>query len=76
MNIVIQLLQEIRPEQDFTTSSDFITDGLLDSFDIVSVVAALEARFGVCIEGRDILPENFSNAQTINSLLRTYGVLI
>ena len=73
MNTVFQILQEIRPEQDFTASHDFIEDGLLDSFDIVCLVAALEANFSVCIEGRDILPENFCSVQAIDALLKSHG---
>jgi len=76
MKTVSQILQEIRPEQDFTTSCDFISDGLLDSFDIVCLVAALEKNFSVCIQGNDILPKNFCNAAAIDALLRSYGALL
>ena len=42
MEKIISILSEIRPEFDFTQSSDFIADGYLDSFDIVALVSALE----------------------------------
>ena len=38
-----------------------------------SPVAALEANFSVCIEGRDILPENFCSVQAIDALLKSHG---
>ena len=36
------ILSELRPEADFTASTDYLTDGLLDSTDIVSLVASLD----------------------------------
>ena len=35
------ILSELRPEADFTASTDYLTDGLLDSTDIVSLVLSL-----------------------------------
>jgi len=71
-----EILKEIRPEFDFTTSSDFITDGMLDSFDMVTLVATLDKNFGISIPGTDILPENFTNLQTIEALLRQCGAKV
>jgi acyl carrier protein len=74
MKSVAEILKEIRPEFDFTVSSDFITDGMLDSFDMVTLVATLDKNFGISIQGTDIVPENFQNLQTIEALLRKSGV--
>jgi len=73
MKTVPEILKEIRPEFDFTTSNDFIMDGMLDSFDMMSLVSALDKNFGISIHGTDIVPENFKNLQTIESLLRQSG---
>jgi acyl carrier protein len=74
MKTVSEILKEIRPEFDFTTSADFIADGMLDSFDMVTLVASLDKTYGISIPGTDILPENFKNLQTIEALLRQSGV--
>jgi len=74
MKTVADILKEIRPEFDFTPNNDFIADGMLDSFDVVTLVAALDKSFGVSIDGVDIVPENFRSLQTIEALLRKYGV--
>jgi len=74
MKSIADILKEIRPEFDFTASSDFIADGMLDSFDVVTLVATLDKTHSISIEGVDIVPENFKNLQTIQSLLRKYGV--
>jgi acyl carrier protein len=74
MNALAELLKGIRPEFDFTLSRDFIADGMLDSFDVVTLVATIDKTFGISIEGVDIVPEHFQNLDTIAALLRKYGV--
>jgi acyl carrier protein len=74
MNALAELLQGIRPEFDFTVSRDFIGDGMLDSFDMVTLVATLDKTYGISIDGMDIVPENFQNLETIANLLRKSGV--
>ena len=74
MKSVLDILKEIRPEFDFTSSQDFIGDGMLDSFDMVTLVSALDKTYGISIPGTDIVPENFENLQTIQALLRRCGV--
>jgi acyl carrier protein len=76
MKTVPEILKEIRPEFDFTTSSDFIADGMLDSFDMVTLVSALDKNFGISIPGTDILPEHFKNVGTIEALLRQVGAKV
>ncbi len=75
MKSVPEILKEIRPEFDFTKSSDFLGDGMLDSFDMVTLVSALDKNYGISIQGTDIIPENFQNLQTIEVLLRRSGVV-
>lgn len=63
---IIKILSELRPEFDFTQEGlDFIEEGMLDSFDIVSLVDSVESEFGVAISGADVVPENFCNIDAI-----------
>lgn len=63
---VIQILSELRPEFDFTQEGvDFIEEGMLDSFDMVSLIDSIETDLGVSIAGADVLPENFCNIEAI-----------
>jgi len=71
-----EILNRIRPEVDFTTAQHFIEDGLLDSFDMVTLVATLDQTFGISIDGVEIVPENFQSLQTIETLLQKYGVTL
>lgn len=71
---IIKILSELRPEFDFTEDVDFIEEGMLDSFDVVTLVSDLDSTFGVSIDGMDILPENFASVDAIIELLKRNGV--
>jgi acyl carrier protein len=71
MKTVPEILKEIRPEFDFTSSNDFINDGMLD--DMMPLFSAIDKNYGISIQGTDILPENFKNLQTIEALVRQSG---
>jgi acyl carrier protein len=63
---IITILNELRPEFDFSEEGiDFIEEGMLDSFDVVSLVDSIESEFGVAISGIDVLPENFCTVEAI-----------
>lgn len=73
MNDIYEILAEIRPEYDFKDSADFIEDGMLDSFDIISLIDIISEKYGVSVDGLDIIPENFCSAQAIADLIRKNG---
>lgn len=71
---IIRILAELRPEFDFTKENiNFIEEGMLDSFDVVSLVDSLDREFGVSINGIDIVPENFSTVESIAKLVTRNG---
>jgi acyl carrier protein len=70
---IVEILTDLRPEFDFTEDVDFIEEGMLDSFDIVSLVDELETNFGIKIQGVDVIPENFSTLDKIETLLKKSG---
>ena len=70
---VLEILSNLRPEFDFTEDVDFIEEGMLDSFDVVTLVSDLDSTFGISIDGLDIVPENFSSVDSIINLLKKNG---
>lgn len=70
---ILAILAEIRPEFDFTESEDFVMDGFLDSFDIISLTSILEEKYRITIDGLDILPENFASVDSIIALIKKSG---
>ncbi len=73
MEKIKAILSELRPEFNFDESENFIADGYLDSFDIVSLIAAIEEQMGVIIDGLDIIPENFCSYEAIEALIKKSG---
>jgi acyl carrier protein len=72
MNEILEVLSSIRPEVNFSESDNFIRDGLLDSFDLIALVSALDKQLGISILGSDIVPSNFVNLESIHNLLKLY----
>jgi acyl carrier protein len=71
---IIEILTDLRPEFDFTEEGvNFIEDGMLDSFDMVSLVDELEENFNIKIDGVDVVADNFSTVANIESLLKKSG---
>lgn len=71
---IIEILNDIRPEFDFATvKEDFIKEGMLDSFDVITLVTELDEKFGVSIDGIDVKPENFCSINKIEELLIKNG---
>ena len=73
METIYSILEELRPEFDFRTSEDFIEDGFLDSFDVISLVSELESKFDILIDALDIIPENFNTVQSIADIVKKNG---
>ena len=73
---VIGILSEIRPEYNFSQDVNFIEEGMLDSLDMVTLVAGLDEKYSISIDGDDIIPENFSSLEMIVNLLKKKGVKI
>lgn len=69
---ILKALHIINDNADFEKSSDFMEDGLIDSFEVVSLVSELEGIFQIEIRGIDILPENFKNLDAIAALIEKY----
>lgn len=70
---IYAILEEIRPECDFRASGNFLADELLESLDIVLLVAALEEAFSIQVDALDIVPEYFSSAESILELVEKSG---
>ena len=73
MKIIINILNELHPEENFTQSDDFIMDGILDSFDVITLVTEFEEKLSITIDGLDIIPDNFSSLETIKKMLIKNG---
>ena len=69
MNELMEILEELRPDVDFENETSLIANGILDSFDIVSLVTALNDAFDIEIKPNDLVPENFNSAAAMLALV-------
>lgn len=72
-NKVIEILKENRPDIEDLDNALLVEDGLLDSFDIVTLVAEFDKAFNISIDGADITPDNFNTIASIVEMLKKNG---
>lgn len=65
MERIIELLQEIKEDIDYENETSLIDDELLDSFDILQIISAIDDEFDVAIPAAMIVPENFNSAEAL-----------
>ena len=70
MDEILAILQDLHPDVDFETCDTLIDDGMLDSFDIVTIIAEISDAFDVKIGAEQIVPENFNSAEALWDLVR------
>jgi len=61
MEELMALLKEIRPDVTFQSGKKLMDDGVLDSFDVVSIVGEIGERFQVDVPVEEITAENFNS---------------
>ena len=69
MKRLIEILEEIQPEVDYTTCTDIIDGHHLDSLSIISLVAELEEEYDIIIPTVEIIPENFNSAESLWAMI-------
>lgn len=70
MEALLNILSEIHPEVDFETEEHLIDNKILDSFDIVTLVAEIDSEYDVAIPAEELLPENFNSAKALYALIQ------
>ena len=70
MEILLELLQGIRPDVDFENEIALVDDGILDSMDIVSIISELDDEFDVQVRINELDPDNFNSMESIWELVQ------
>lgn len=71
MEKLLELLKGVRPDVDFENETALIDDGILDSFDVVSIISALDDEYDVQVRITELDPDNFNSAQAIWDLVQS-----
>lgn len=67
---LMEILEDLRPDVDFESEKQLITDGILESFDIVSLVAELCDEFEIELRVEDLVPDNFNSIEGMLDLIQ------
>ena len=70
MEELMEILNNLHPDVDFETEERLVDDKILDSFDIVSLIAEINEAYDIAITAKDILPENFNSAKSLYALIQ------
>lgn len=70
MEELLNILKGIRPDVDFEARKDLIDAKVLDSMDIISLVAEINDSMDIQIPAEELLPENFNSAEALYALLQ------
>lgn len=70
MEELMEILNDLHPDVDFETEERLVDDKILDSFDIVSLIAEINEAYDIAITAKDILPENFNSAKSLYALIQ------
>lgn len=69
MEDLIKILKDLHPEVDFETEDKLIDGKILDSFDVVTIVAEINNEFDVAIPAEELIPENFNSTKALWALI-------
>ena len=63
-------LKALHADVDFENETALIDDGLLDSFDVVTLVSQIAGEYDIRIPASKLVPENFNSARAIFGLIK------
>lgn len=69
---IMEILEELRPDVDFENEKQLITDGILESFDIVALVGELSDAFDISLHVEDLVPDNFNSVEGMIDLIKAH----
>lgn len=69
MEELLEILENLHPEVDFSIHQHLIDEKVLDSFDIISIISEISEEFDVVIPAEEIVPANFNSAQALFALI-------
>lgn len=70
MEELLDILKSLHADVDFETEEHLIDNMILDSFDIVTLIAEINDVFDVTITAGNIKPENFNSAKALYALIQ------
>ena len=70
MKELLKILSDLRPDVDFENEKGLISDGILDSFDLLSLISEINEEYDIKVRSGDINMKNFDSAESIYALIQ------
>lgn len=68
-NEILDMLQALHEDVDFEKEKKLVDEKVLDSFDLVTLVAELSEEFDIEITARDFIEENFNSLDSLTAMV-------
>lgn len=68
---ILSIMEEVRPDIDFKNEKGLISEELLESFDLISIIALLQEEMDIEIDNKYITTENFDTLDAIVNLVES-----
>lgn len=72
MDKLLNIIKQIKPENDLTQHNELVNEGILDSIDIVSIITEIEKEYGIELNPEDIDPDNFQSVTRMYEMVLRY----
>lgn len=69
MNDFIAMLKKIKLNVDFENEDALVDDGILESLDIITIIAEIADKYDVIIPSDEITSDNFNSAEALYELV-------
>ena len=65
MDKVIEILESVKPGVDYKNENSLVDNGILESFDIITIISKLNDEFDIEFSVNEVIPENFNSAEAL-----------
>lgn len=69
MEKLVALLKKVKPNANFENEDGLIDKGIIDSLDVISIIAEISEQYGIVIPNEEIIPDNFNSVEALKELI-------
>lgn len=66
---ILAVLKEVKPTKNLEEVTDIIEGGYIDSFELMSIIASFNEKFGIEISIEELIPENFNSVEAMTRMV-------
>jgi len=71
---LLTILVEMHPDVNFAAETALIDKKIIDSFDVITIVAEINDRLDISVPAEEIIPENFNSYAQLRALVERLEV--